>query len=119
MHSISYFAGGSRRGVGRQAGFMATTSGTKKRRLKKQITRKPLMKAKFSEVVALNLQIDPEILKPLVPKGLELNFFKDETYVSLVAMMLRDVRVWGIPIHIASGFEEVNLRFYVLSLIHI
>lgn len=71
------------------------------------------MKARFSELVAVNFAIDPKILEPRVPKGLELDFYNDETYVSLVAMMLRDVRVWGIPIHVASGFEEVNLRFYV------
>lgn len=75
--------------------------------------KKALMKARFSELVALNFSIAPSILEPFVPKGLELDFFNDETYVSLVAMMLRDVRVFGLPIHIASGFEELNLRFYV------
>lgn len=76
-------------------------------------TEKKLITAKFSELVAVNFQIDPKILEPRVPRGLELDFYNDETYVSLVAMMLRDVRVWGIPIHIATGFEEFNLRFYV------
>lgn len=74
---------------------------------------KVLFKARFSELVALNFAIDPSILEPHVPKGLELDFFKNETYVSLVAMMLRDVRVLGIPIHVATGFEEINLRYYV------
>ena len=74
---------------------------------------KKLITAKFSELVAVNFQIDPKILEPRVPRGLELDFFHDETYVSLVAMMLRDVRVWGIPIHIATGVEKFNLRFYV------
>ncbi len=74
---------------------------------------KKLITAKFSELVAVNFQIDPKILEPRVPRGLELDFYNDETYVSLIAMMLRDVRVWGIPIHIATGFEEFNLRFYV------
>ncbi len=80
---------------------------------KKPVKKKTLMRAKFSELVALNFRIDPKILLPRVPKGMELDYFQGETYVSLVAMMLRDVRVWGIPIHIASGFEEINLRFYV------
>ena len=71
------------------------------------------MTARFSELVAINFQIDPKILEPRVPRGLELDFYNGETYVSLIAMMLRDVRVWGIPIHIATGFEELNLRFYV------
>jgi hypothetical protein len=28
-------------------------------------------------------------------------------------MVLRMVRVWGIPIHVAGGFGEFNLRYYV------
>ena len=74
---------------------------------------KPLMKARFTELVALNFAIDPAILEPRVPNGLELDFYKNETYVSLVAMMLRDVRVYGVPVHIARRIGEFNLRFYV------
>ena len=85
---------------------MATTTSQKP-------AQKVLMTAKFSELVAVNFAIDPKILEPRVPRGLELDFYNDETYVSLICMMLRDVRVWGIPIHIATGFEEINLRFYV------
>ena len=74
---------------------------------------KPLMKARFTELVALNFAIDPAILKPRVPKGLELDYYKNETYVSLVAMMLRNVRVYGLPVRIAKRVGEFNLRFYV------
>ncbi len=76
-------------------------------------TAKVLLTARFSEVVALNFQVDPKILEPYVPKGTELRFFEGEAYVSLVAMVLRRVRVWGIPIHIIGGFRELNLRYYV------
>ena len=72
-----------------------------------------LLKARFTDLVALNFSIDPAILEPLVPKGLELNFYKNETYVSLVALMLRDVRVFGLPVSLARGIGEFNLRFYV------
>lgn len=85
----------------------------KKIRLSKSRPAKPLMKAKFTELVALNFQIDPEILKPRLPKGLELNFYRDETYVSLVAMMLRNVKFYGFPIPVAHAIGEFNLRFYV------
>jgi uncharacterized protein YqjF (DUF2071 family) len=74
---------------------------------------KPLMQAVWSEIVAINFQIDPAILEPRVPKGLELDFYKDETYVSLVAMNLKNVKMMGFPIPISRGFEELNLRFYV------
>lgn len=74
---------------------------------------KVLFTAGFSELVALNFQIDPRLLQRHVPKGLELRFFEGETYVSLVAMVLRRVKVWGFPISVAGGFGELNLRFYV------
>ena len=71
------------------------------------------MQAEWSEIVAINFQIDPAILEPRVPKGLELDFYKDETYVSLVAMFLKNVKMRGFPMPISRGFEELNLRFYV------
>jgi uncharacterized protein YqjF (DUF2071 family) len=77
------------------------------------VQQKVLMTARFCELVALNFQIDPAVLQPHVPRGTELDFYKGETYVSLVAMSLRKIRVRGIPIHLASAIEEVNLRFYV------
>jgi hypothetical protein len=95
-----------------------TTSNThtpvvKQTRVSKSARGRPLMKARFTELVALNFAIDPAVLEPRVPKGLELDFYKNETYVSLVAMMLRDVRVYGVPVHIAKRVGEFNLRFYV------
>ena len=99
---------------------MATTIQQSKSRNRKapikttdQATSKLLLTAGFSELVALNFQIDPKILQRRVPKGLELRFFEGETYVSLVAMVLRRVKVWGLPISVAGGFGELNLRFYV------
>lgn len=74
---------------------------------------KVLFSAGFSNLVALNFQIDPRLLQRHVPKGLELRFFEGETYVSLVAMVLRSVKVWGFPLPVAGGFGELNLRFYV------
>jgi hypothetical protein len=71
------------------------------------------MTARFADIVALNFQIDPKILEPFVPRGVELDFYEGETYVSLVALVLRRVRVWGIPIHVVGGFGEFNLRYYV------
>ena len=53
---------------------MATTS------TKKPVAKtKPLMKAVYSDLVAVNFQIDEKILRPLVPRGLELDFYHGET----------------------------------------
>ncbi len=61
----------------------------------------------------MNYAIDPEILQPLVPKGVELDSFQDVTYVSMVGFMFLDTRVLGVPMPFHRNFEEVNLRFYV------
>lgn len=79
----------------------------------KESSNKLLMQAEWSEIVSLNFQIDPAILEPRVPKGLELDFHNNETYLSLVAMRLNNVRMMGFPMPISRGFEELKLRFYV------
>ena len=61
----------------------------------------------------LNWEIDPALVEPFVPRGVELDFHEGKTYVSLVGFLFRDTRVLGIPIPGHCNFEEVNLRFYV------
>ncbi len=88
---------------------MATTTKPAKE-LAKQ---KPFMKARFADLVAINFHVDEKILLPLVPPGLELDHFNGEAYVSLVAMMLRGAKVWGLPFSIVPSTPELSLRFYV------
>ncbi|MGF1578564.1 MAG: YqjF family protein [Gemmataceae bacterium] len=61
----------------------------------------------------LNYEIDPELLQPLVPHGVELDGYDGRTYVSMVGFRFLNTRVlgWRIPFHV--NFDEVNLRFYV------
>ncbi len=61
----------------------------------------------------LNYEVDPELVRPLAPRGTEIDFFEGRTYLSLVGFMFRDTRVKGLPIPFHRNFEEVNLRFYV------
>ena len=61
----------------------------------------------------LNYEIDPKILAPFVPAGIELDFWNGKTYVSLVGFLFQNTRVAGIPIPFHRNFEEANLRFYV------
>lgn len=78
-----------------------------------EATEKVLLTTQLSDVVALNFRIDPRVLRRRVPKGLELRTFEGDAYVSLVAMVLRKVKVWGFPVSVAGGFGELNLRYYV------
>lgn len=61
----------------------------------------------------LNFPIDPELLRPHVAAGTELDFYNGETYVSVVGFLFYHTVVLGLPIPRHRNFEEVNLRFYV------
>ena len=88
---------------------MATTSQTK---TSDQLARQKLLcKAAYTELVADNFQIQPKYLIERVPRGMELDDFHGDTYVSLVCMVMRKIGVLGIPI--SRGFVEMSLRFYV------
>jgi uncharacterized protein YqjF (DUF2071 family) len=61
----------------------------------------------------LNYRIDPELLGPLIPNGVELDSFHGQTYISIVGFLFLDTRVLTIAFPFYRNFEEVNLRFYV------
>jgi uncharacterized protein len=61
----------------------------------------------------LHYVMDPAALAPLVPRGTQLDRWKDDTYVSLVGFRFLRTRVLGLPIPFHQEFIEVNLRFYV------
>ena len=60
-----------------------------------------------------NYEIEPSALAPYLPKGVELDFYNNKTYVSLVGFMFKNTRLFGVPIPFFGSFEEINLRFYV------
>ncbi len=74
---------------------------------------KPLLKAQFTDLVAINFPVEERILQPFVPKGLELDYYNGETYVSLIAMMLKRIKIWGLPFSLVPASPELSLRFYV------
>lgn len=69
--------------------------------------------AQWKNLLMLNYEVDPEILKPHLPAFTELDLWEGKALVSMVGFMFLDTRVMGVkwPWHI--NFEEVNLRFYV------
>jgi uncharacterized protein YqjF (DUF2071 family) len=71
------------------------------------------LKANWENLIMANYEVDPSILKPYLPKGLELDFYNDKTYASLVGFMFKKTSLFGIPIPFFGSFEEINLRFYV------
>jgi uncharacterized protein len=77
--------------------------------------------AEWRKLIMAQYAIDPALLTPYLPKGLELDLYRDNEdadgparcYVSLVAFLFDRVRLKGVPIPFHTRFEEVNLRFYV------
>ncbi len=72
------------------------------------------LKAQWQNLIMANYEIDPSILLPYLPKGLELDYFNGKTYVSLVGFLFKNTSLFTIPIPFWGTFEEVNLRFYVI-----
>jgi len=69
--------------------------------------------ADWQKLIFVNYEVDPSILLPYLPKGLELDGYKGKYYISFVTMRFNNTRVLGIPFPFHTRFEEVNLRFYV------
>jgi uncharacterized protein len=76
-------------------------------------SRSVFLTAEWRHLAMLNFEIDPVLVRPLVPAGTELDDWRGRTFVSLVGFLFLDTRILGIGIPRHRDFEEVNLRFYV------
>jgi uncharacterized protein len=72
------------------------------------------LSAEWRDLVMLNYEVDPQLLRDYVPRGTELDSFGGKTYVSLVGFRFLRTKLFGVlPLPFHSDFEEINLRFYV------
>lgn len=71
------------------------------------------LSAHWENLIMANYAVSPDLLKPYLPNGVELDFYKNKTYVSLVGFMFKNTRLFNIPVPVLGTFEEINLRFYV------
>ncbi len=71
------------------------------------------LSAKWENLIMANYAVSPEVLKPYLPQGVELDFHDGKVYVSLVGFMFKETSLFKIPIPFFGTFEEINLRFYV------
>jgi uncharacterized protein YqjF (DUF2071 family) len=69
--------------------------------------------ADWRYIAMLNYEVDPGVLRPLLPRGTSLDERDGRHFVSMVAFLFLDTRVLGLPALWHQNFEEVNLRFYV------
>lgn len=69
--------------------------------------------AEWRYLVMVNIEVDPKLLEPLVPRGTELDTWEGRHYVSVVGFRFLRTRVLGIAVPFHTNFDELNLRFYV------
>lgn len=69
--------------------------------------------AKWLNLIMVNYEIDPSILKPYIPAYTELDNFNGIYYASLVGFLFTDTKMKSIAVPFHRTFEEINLRFYV------
>ena len=76
-------------------------------------SRSVFLTAEWRHLAMLSFEVDPAVVRPLVPAGTELDDWRGRTFVSLVGFLFLNTRILGIGIPLHRDFEEVNLRFYV------
>jgi uncharacterized protein YqjF (DUF2071 family) len=69
--------------------------------------------AEWRKLIMAQYAVEPGVLTPYLPGGVELDLYRGSCLVSLVGFLFDRVRVKGIAIPFHTRFEEVNLRFYV------
>src|SRR5438477_3264168 len=60
--------------------------------------------------------VSPDLLEPLVPRGVEVDTCEGSAWLGLVAFRLSGIRLRGLPqVPFLAGFPEVNVRTYVAA----
>ena len=71
------------------------------------------LSARWENLIMANYEVNPALLEPYLPNGVDPDFYNNKTYVSLVGFMFKKTSLFNIPIPFLGTFEEINLRFYV------
>ena len=59
------------------------------------------LKANWENIIMANYPIDPKILEPFLPKGVEHDLFNGKAYISLVGFMFKKTKLFNIPIPVS------------------
>jgi len=82
------------------------------------LTQRPLrrhvMYQEWRHLTFLHWEVPVELLRPLVPRALELDLYQGRAFIGLVPFTMCGVRPIGVPsIPLFSRFHETNVRTYV------
>ena len=56
------------------------------------------LSARWENLIMANYEVNLDVLTPYLPKGVELDFYNNKTYVSLVGFMFKQTSLFKIPI---------------------
>lgn len=74
---------------------------------------KVFLTARWQDLILITYDVDPDILKPFIPPGLEPDTIDGRGFLSLVAFDFLDTKIKGLKIPFHVNFPEINLRIYV------
>ncbi|MBP1771822.1 MAG: hypothetical protein H6P99_985 [Holophagaceae bacterium] len=73
------------------------------------------LRAEWRDLLLVTFQVDSDVLRPLLPPGVEPEPFAGNFYLSLVGFQFLKTRILGLPAPFHGAFPEVNLRTYVTA----
>lgn len=68
-------------------------------------------KARFSEMVLINFEVAPRVLKKILPHGLEADLYHGAAHLCLVVKKVQRLRKFGVPV--SPPFGSLSLQLYV------
>jgi uncharacterized protein YqjF (DUF2071 family) len=76
--------------------------------------RVPIMEQTWGKLLFMHWKIDPELLRPLVPRKLSIDTYEGEAWIAIVPFTIRGMRASFLPtIPGFSEMHELNVRTYV------
>jgi uncharacterized protein YqjF (DUF2071 family) len=73
------------------------------------------MTMSWHDLLFLHWPVRPELIRPLIPKGLELDIFDGNAWIGVVPFRMSGVRLRYFPRFAGLAFPEMNVRTYVWS----
>ena len=68
----------------------------------------------WNKAVFLHWEVSPNLITPLLPKGIKLDVLNEKTWVSLVAFNMNNIGIRNLPkVPYISDFYEINIRVYI------
>ncbi|HXC07119.1 MAG TPA: DUF2071 domain-containing protein [Bacteroidia bacterium] len=74
---------------------------------------KAFLSARWVNLINITYAVNPDLLIPYLPQGLELDVEQGKAFVSLVPFQFLNTRFRGVRAPFYQHFSELNLRFYV------